>query len=383
MENTKQPSPNQSPLRESEERYHKMIAEVRDYAILLLDTDGNIQNWNLGAEHIKGYTESEILGRNFRLFYQDSDRAAQLPELLINEARTNGRAMHEGWRVRKDGTMFWGSVVITALHDEEGNVIGFSKVTRDLTERKLSEDRIQHYMRDIESRNKQLEEFAYIASHDLQEPLRKIQIFTEMLGNSLDDKETASRHLNKIANSAQRMSSLIKDVLKYSQITAADELFEPVDLNEVLRNIREDYDILLREKKVQLTATTLPIVHAVPVQMHQLFGNLIGNAIKFSRSEPAITIHARTLFGNEPLQYGLTADGKAYTRILVTDNGIGFEQHYAEQVFKIFKRLTENTGTGIGLALCKKIIENHGGYIGVVSEPGKGTEFTVVLPLAN
>lgn len=382
-QNSDQPQQGKGTLHDSEERYHKMIAEVRDYAILLLDTEGNIQNWNLGAEHIKGYRESEIVGRNFRLFYQDSDRAALLPEWLINEARTQGRAMHEGWRVRKDGTMFWGSVVITALHDEDGSVIGFSKVTRDLTERKLSEDRIQNYMRDIESRNKQLEEFAYIASHDLQEPLRKIQIFTEMLQGNLDDKEKATRHLQKISASAQRMSSLIKDVLKYSQITVTDDLYEEVDLRGVLHNIMEDYDIPMREKKVQLVMSSLPVVHGVPVQMHQLFGNLVGNAIKFSSANPVITISSRTLFRDESAQYGLEDTGRQYARIMVTDNGIGFEQHYAEQVFKIFKRLSENTGTGIGLALCKKIVENHGGYIGVVSEPGAGTEFTVILPLPD
>src|SRR5580704_355085 len=121
-------------LRKSEERYHKMIEEVEDYAILMLNREGIVQNWNKGAEKIKGYKESEIVGKSFRLFYLPEDREKKLPEKLIEEAVRNGKAIHEGWRMRKDGSKFWGSIVITALHDEERNVIGFSKVTRDLTE---------------------------------------------------------------------------------------------------------------------------------------------------------------------------------------------------------------------------------------------------------
>src|SRR5688572_23234331 len=123
----------------SSQQYHRMIEEVQDYAILLLDLDGNVQNWNKGAEKIKGYTESEILGKHFSLFYLPEDRASKVPNTLINAAAVSGRATHEGWRLRKDGTTFWGYVVITALHDDFGNVIGFTKVTRDLTERKLAE----------------------------------------------------------------------------------------------------------------------------------------------------------------------------------------------------------------------------------------------------
>src|SRR5690606_33504034 len=121
----------------------KMVEEVQDYAILLLDTDGNIRNWNLGAQNIKGYSESEIIGKNFSLFYRDQDVKDGLPTKLINEAAKNGRAMHEGWRVRKDGSTFWGYIVITALHDDFGNVIGYSKVTRDLTDKKKAEDRMK------------------------------------------------------------------------------------------------------------------------------------------------------------------------------------------------------------------------------------------------
>ena len=366
---------------EGEERYHKMIEEIQDYAILLLDVEGNIQNWNKGAEKIKGYAEKDIVGKNFRIFYQDSDREDLLPERLIHEAHTAGRAHHEGWRVRSDGSVFWGSVVITALHDAENNTIGFTKVTRDLTERKLAEDRIKEYARDIELRNQQLEEYAYIASHDLQEPLRKIQVFIEMLGNSIDDKEVAMRHLDKISTSAKRMSNLIKDVLKYSQVAQTEAMFEPVNLNKILVDITEDYELPILEKGVVINAGQLPEIKGIVIQLQQLFSNLLGNAIKFSAQNPTIDITATALNDFEAAQYkGLSKD-RTYTKILFTDNGQGFDPQYSEQVFKMFKRLTTNSGTGIGLALCKKIVENHGGIISVESQQGKGSTFTVILPV--
>jgi PAS domain S-box-containing protein len=368
-------------LKKSEERYHKMIDEVQDYAILLLDTEGNILNWNKGAENIKGYSEREILGKNFRLFYLDKDREEQLPEKLIAQAYTEGKAMHEGWRLRKDRTMFWGSIVITALHDEEGGIIGFSKVTRDLTERKLAQDRMNNYLRDIEFRNKQLEEYAYIASHDLQEPLRKIQVFAELLEKSLGNEAAAKRNLEKINSSARRMSSLIKDVLKYSQLSRADELYVATDLNTVFENILEDHSLLIEQKHVQINYHDLPVINGIPIQLHQLFSNLVNNAIKFSAENPVIDITADRISARQAAAYPDVNHSLDYVKIIFKDNGIGFEQQYGEQVFKMFKRLSDNAGTGIGLALCKKIIENHSGHIDVTSEPGRGTAFTILLPV--
>ncbi|MXN91333.1 PAS domain S-box protein [Flavobacterium sp. Sd200] len=370
-------------LKKSEERYHKMIEEVQDYAIVLLDTEGFIINWNRGAEKIKGYTEKEILGRNFREFYLDHDRVGLLPEKLIKQAHDTGRAMHEGWRRRKDGTAFWGSIVITALHDADNNIIGFSKVTRDLTERKLADDQMANYAKDIEFRNKQLEEYAYIASHDLQEPLRKIQIFSEMLENDLEEnqKEGAMRSLEKIKTASRRMSNLIKDVLKYSQLSRADELFETVDLNTIFATVKEDFDLLTEQKGVTIQHTALPVITGIPIQLHQLFGNLLSNAIKFSSEDPLIEIETFKVPQTELEYYPKLNPGRSYVKIIFKDNGIGFNQQYGEQIFKMFKRLTDNSGTGIGLALCKKIVQNHNGHISVASEIGKGTQFTILLPV--
>jgi signal transduction histidine kinase len=290
--------------------------------------------------------------------------------------------MHEGWRRRKDGTRFWGSIVITALHDDADNIIGFSKVTRDLTERKLADDQMANYAKDIEFRNKQLEEYAYIASHDLQEPLRKIQIFTELLEEDINDKDAVVRNIGKIKTASRRMSSLIKDVLKYSQLSRADELFETVDLNSVLATVKEDFDLLTAQKSVTIQHAALPVITGIPIQLHQLFGNLLSNAIKFSSANPLVEITAERLPPHELNNYPQLNTDRSYTKILFKDNGVGFNQQYGDQVFKMFKRLTDSTGTGIGLALCKKIAENHNGHIEVASEVGKGTVFTIVLPLS-
>jgi len=368
-------------LKKSEERYHQMIDEVQDYAILLLDRNGFVLNWNKGAQKIKGYTEAEIVGQSFKIFYLTEDVIKKLPERLIEEAALNGRAEHEGWRMRKDGTTFWGSVVITALHDRNNNTIGFSKVTRDLTERKIAEDLLRSSSRDIEFRNKQLEEYAYVASHDLQEPLRKIQVFSEMLMENLDDREELIRYVDKISASAGRMTNLIKDVLKYSQLNAGEELFEKINLNVVLQNVLEDFDLLIEQRKVKLTVDNLPVLRGVPIQMHQLFSNLLSNAIKFSSTAPQISITASNPTDEDIAEIPLLNKGLPYVKIVFKDNGQGFDQDYADQVFKMFKRLDNTPGTGIGLALCKKIAEGHNGCITVKSNPGDGAEFNIFLPL--
>ncbi|AWI26109.1 sensor histidine kinase [Flavobacterium pallidum] len=352
-------------LRLSEERYHRMIAEVEDYAIILLDTDGNIMNWNKGAENIKGYTESEIIGRNFRSFYRPEDRERQLPEQLLAEAVANNKATHEGWRLRKDGTHFWGSIVITALHDDEGNITGFSKVTRDLTYKKQSDDLIL-------MQNKQLEEYAYVASHDLQEPLRKIMLFIDLLHRNIDNKETVAAYISKINSATERMSNLIKAVLNYSQVTDSIALKAEVDLNAVLANIETDFEIMLADKQGIINRGALPIINAVPIQMHQLFSNLINNGIKFNDDHPVIDI----------IYLNAAHSGKqGFMKITVKDNGRGFNPEHTDKIFRMFHRLHDKTqGTGIGLALCKRVVENHGGTITVASNPGQGTAFEIWLP---
>jgi len=369
----------------SEQRYFKMTEEVQDYAIILLDKDGTILNWNKGAQKIKGYKDEDIIGKNFSIFYLEEDRRNKLPEELINRAEQEGRAMHEGWRKRKDGTRFWGSIVITALHDRVGNIIGFSKVTRDLTERKLAEDTMRQHTAELEMKNKQLEQFAYIASHDLQEPLRKIQTFVQVLERKLGDPEARQKYFDKINSSARRMTDLIQSVLNYSRLSQNEDELVPTDLNVILENVKADYELQIEEKNAVINSDALPIVKGEPLQLHQLFANLIGNSLKFSKTNPQITISSKTLQTGEIQKINPSLDNtRRYARLSFQDNGIGFEQQYAEKIFTIFQRLNsreEYSGTGIGLALCKRIIDHHHGHIDAVSALGQGATFLVYLPL--
>jgi len=377
-------------LKESEERYHRMISEVEDYAILLLDRDGFIQNWNKGAEKIKGYKAEEIIGKNFRIFYRRQDQKRKLPEKLISEAVSTGKASHEGWRVRNDGTTFWGSIVITALHDERGNVIGFSKVTRDLTERKLHDDRRKEYASRIEKNNeelqkinKELDSFAYVASHDLQEPLRKIRTFCSFILSKAKDElssETAA-YFSRITSAAERMQRLIEALLDYSRTNTMQIIYEPTDLNVIVSEVQKDLAEIIAEKNATIEFDNLPTIQAVPLQFQQLFSNIIENSMKYSRENvpPVIKISAAIV----PGKVHSLPRSKQWYEINIADNGIGFEQEYAENIFKLFQRLhgrNEYYGTGIGLAICKKIVENHKGTIKATGFPGAGATFTILLP---
>ncbi len=370
-------------LRSSEQRYHKMISEVEDYAIILLDEKGNIINWNAGATRIKGYSAEEIIGQNFRIFYLPEDREIKLPEKLVEVAIENGKAVHEGWRVRKDGSRFWGSIVITALHSDNGSVIGFSKVTRDLTERKQSEDRINAYLLELESQNRELEQFAYIASHDLQEPLRKIQTFADILERSKQNDGQTKKYIEKIIASANRMSELIRSVLNYSRLDSPEgKQLEEVGLGTILDSVLEDFELAIQEKNATITSEPLPSIKAVPLQINQLFTNLIGNALKYSDKQPLIKISTRVV---DEIPAGVTSHPQKnkYLELVFSDNGIGFEPRYEKQIFTLFQRLHakhEYSGTGIGLALCKRIMHNHNGFITAEGEPGKGATFKLYFP---
>jgi PAS domain S-box-containing protein len=363
--------------------YLRMIAEIQDHAIILLDKEGTIINWNQGAEKIKGYTDKEIVGKNFRIFYLSEDRESRLPEKLISEALKNGRAVHEGWRIRKDGSRFWGSITITALHDEYDQVIGFVKMTRDLTEKKLAEDRMKQYAADLEIRNRELEQFAYIASHDLQEPMRKIQTFIQLTDKHFDDPVMIRKYLDKINISARRMTALIKGIMDFSRLNDYEEKWVETDLNEVLEQVKTDLELMIRDKNASIESGPLPVVRCMPMQINQLFSNFLGNALKFSSGRPLIRISSRVCRPEEMEAPPASLKSGSYYELSFADNGIGFDQQYADQIFTMFRRLhghQDYPGTGIGLALCKKIAENHQGFIRASGEPDKGATFRVYLP---
>ena len=354
-------------------RLLNMVEEIEDYAILLLDENGNIENWNKGAEKIKGYKADEIVGKNFRVFYTDEDQKNQKPESLIETAKNKGKALSEGWRVRKDGSQFWGSIVITAIHDTQGNIIGFTKVTRDLTDKMLAAEAVQQHLHELQLKNKELEQFVYIASHDLQEPLLTVSSFVELLkeeyGHLYD--EEGQLYMRYINEATYRMRNLIKDLLDYSHI-GREKGIEQVDVNELIANIVDDLDQRFEITGAKINFNNLPTVTAYATELRQLFQNLTTNALKFHRKDtpPVIEISA------EPYKRGW--------KFYIKDNGIGIEPQYYEKIFLIFQRLHNRddfVGNGIGLANCKKIAVMHNGDISVESVSGEGSVFSFTIEL--
>ncbi|OQP44665.1 hypothetical protein A4H97_09900 [Niastella yeongjuensis] len=381
-------------LRQSEERYLRMTNEVEDYSIILLSKDGYIENWNKGAEKIKGYTADEIIGMHFRLFYTYSDQQHGLAEKLLEEAKQDGKSTFEGLRVRKDGSTFWAYTVLTALHNDKNDIIGFSKVTRDLTKQKLTEDQLKMYAEQLEQKNRELERsnselssFSYVASHDLQEPLRKIQAFGNLIQarDVANLSDTSKDYFDRMVKAAVRMQNLIDSLLEFSRTTTARKNFESTDLNALLDEVKKELAHRIDEKKATIISAHLPTMTIIPFQFRQLLSNLISNSLKYSREDvtPVIEITSAYVKARQLHEKG-AIPGKDYFRFTINDNGIGFEQEYAEKIFELFQRLhgrNEYTGSGIGLAICKKIVENHHGFIRAESEVGAGATFYIFIPV--
>jgi signal transduction histidine kinase len=271
-----------------------------------------------------------------------------------------------------------------AYFGNQNKAIRFIGTVLDITDEKIAQVELERIVEErtaeLKKTNAELEQYAYIASHDLQEPLRKIQTFTELLKDNLHDEAAIEKYYDKINTTASKMSVLIKDVLNYSKLSQVRTLRETVDLEQVLKDVMLDFELMISEKKALVKSGPLPVIRGDGQQIRQLFGNLFSNSLKFCEGIPEINITAQLI--NVPG----TENGSSSPAVQITfkDNGIGFEQKYAEQIFMAFKRLNNRqlySGTGIGMALCKKIVERHRGTISANSEPGKGTEFTIVLPL--
>lgn len=271
----------------------------------------------------------------------------------------------------------------------DGVVLTFVDITMmKTTERQLkrANKKLQQLNENLLRSNRELEQFAYITSHDLQEPLRKIQTFVDLIERNNTDPVTSKRYLEKISSCAARMSLLINDVLSYSRLIRTDERLKDTDLNEVLEVVMSDFEFLIEERNAVIKSSKLPVVKGLPLQLQQLFSNLISNSIKFSEQPPVIEISCEEVSPDEVRRVRELNEQHQYVKLIFKDNGIGFDQQYAEKVFTIFQRLNHKkayAGSGIGLALCKRIVENHHGLISASSQPDKGTTFFVYLPVAT
>lgn len=373
---------NEEVLRQSEERYRSLVEQVTDYGIFMLDEKGKIISWNEGAKKIKGYEAGEIIGKYFSIFYPEEDILNGKPAYELKVARTEGKYEEEGWRIRKDGRPFWASVVITAVYNNSGIHIGFSKVTRDLTERKEAEKALREsYERyrllteelratnmELSYANEELEQFTSIVSHDLQEPIRTIKSFLQLIDIKLNEVQSQDlkSYITKAITAADRIRELIQNLLHYSQLSKGEMVEEKVNvedlINEALQNVKTSIE---KSNAEIIVETNVEHILGDRVQLVQLIQNLLSNALKFTISEkPSITISSFRENGH--VKFG------------VRDNGIGIAEADLNKVFEIFRRLhtkKEYPGTGIGLAICKKIVDRHCGRIWPESQPGKGTTF--------
>jgi PAS domain S-box-containing protein len=351
--------------------YRRLVTSVRDYAIFMLDPAGHILSWNAGAQHLKGYEPEEIIGRHFSVFYSAEDRARNHPAFELDGAVRDGRYEEEGWRIRKDGTRFWAQVTITAIRDEQGKLVGFAKVTRDLTERKQSQDELEHVVEELRIANEELDRFAAVAAHDMTDPLRTISGFAEYLLETDPPEEKREQYVRHIFDSSQRLSAMLHGLLAYARAGRPRDATAVVDVATAVRQVNDDLAAGIAERGARLEAD-LPPDARVQVDRDDLriiLQNLVSNAIKFAdREDPVVTVSAARIVGA--------------WRITVADNGAGIPPEHQERIFAAFERAPNRRaiGYGLGLAICQRLVERHGGSIGLKSVPGEGTRFWFNLP---
>jgi PAS domain S-box-containing protein len=377
---------NEETLRQSEERYRQLVEQVTDYGIFMMDEKGRIVSWNEGARRINGYTAQEIIGKYFSIFYPDDDVMKGKPSHELRIAREHGKYEEEGWRIRKGGERFWANVVITAVYGNDGALIGFSKVTRDLTERKAAENALRHSYdkyrtltaelrvanKELQDANGELEQFTSIVSHDLQEPIRTIKSFLLLIQQKIKNEHYGDlpSYIEKSVHAATHMRELILNLLNYSQVGKTQIKQEKVDVDDLLIQAMQNLRTSVERSGAEVTMNVdVDTIEGDRMQLLQLMQNLVSNALKFTN-----TTHPEIKISCQP------EDG--HVKCAVSDNGIGIAKEDVDKVFEIFKRLNtkkEFPGTGIGLAICKKIVDKHNGRIWLESEPGKGTTFFFTL----
>lgn len=385
-------------IRESGERF-RFLADNIPQVVWQADPDGNIIFYNRHWFAYTGMSAEETKSDGWEQIVHPEDARENLR--IWRHSITTGEPFESEYRFRRhDGIYRWHLGRAQAMRDDSGNIIMWIGINVDIDDQKRFaeelEERVQERTEELllaneelNRSNSELERFAYVASHDLQEPLRKITTFGERLSgaysNAFDNR--GRMYLDSMRNAAARMQALIDDLLTFSRITRNNEVFEQVHLDAVFREVLADLDITIEQRKAVVTVDELPVIQAVHGQMRQLFQNLLSNALKFNdKEQPVVSVTAETVYGREVEGINRAYFFDRYCRITVRDNGIGFEEQYLNKIFVIFQRLhnrAEYEGTGIGLAICQKIVEYHRGIITAHSRPGEGSAFVVVLPFGQ
>lgn len=341
-------------------------------AIYAISIDGQIQSWNPGAEKLYGYAQRDAIGRNISIIIPEN-KQNELNHLLNKVAKGERIESLETKRQKKDKTVIDVSLTLSPIWDESGIVTSVSAISRDITFKKQVEEELRRYAEELALSNEELYVFSYAASHDLQEPLRSIQNFLETLNKKYKKRlgPEMEEQINAADDGVTRMYRLITDFLMYSRVGTERAIKEEVDCNLALKDAMANLELAIKESKANIKQFTLPKIYGNFVQLTQVFQNLIANAIKYQgESKPTIDISAEKKDG--------------MWLFAVKDNGIGIEQWFSERIFIVFQKLHDHRkypGSGIGLALCKRVIEKHGGKIWFESEVGKGTTFFFTLPV--
>jgi PAS domain S-box-containing protein len=363
----------------------RVLIEFKDYAIVMVDADGHVIGWNLGAKHMYGYSGEEIIGKHISVFYATKEETRnEQPSIDLKTAKETGRCEYEGWKYKKDGTTFYANTIVTVLHNKDGSLKGFANVTRDITRRKKLEEEnkllTSQFEEKVDQRTnelpivvKELEAFSYSVSHDLRAPLRAISGYSIMLKEDYQSKLDAegNRIIDVIIDNTKMTSQLIDDLLTFSKMARLEVVRDSIDMKRLAEKCAEE--LLQTEKRTDyaINILDLPECKGDENMLKQVWFNLIGNAIKYSFKKL-----------NPQIEVSAIDDGK--TNIYyVRDNGAGFDMKYSSKLFGVFQRLhrsDEFKGTGVGLALAKRIISKHSGEIWAEAELDKGAVFYFSIP---
>jgi PAS domain S-box-containing protein len=372
-------------LRASEQRFRLLVENVQDYAVLMLDPEGRISSWNMGAGRLYGFREEEVVGRHVSRFFLPEDVESDKPAKLLQTASQNGYCEDEGWRVRKDGSRFWASVTITALHDAQGRLLGFSKILHDLTDRKRAEEervcllkKAEDARREAERANRLKDEFLAILSHELRTPLNAITGWAHMLQAGGLDQDTQTKAVETINRNALLQAQLISDLLDVSRIVSGKLRLDlrPVDLPAVIQAALDTIRPTVEDKKlhvdVALASNPGPI-RGDAARLQQIIWNLLSNAAKFAPRNGHIVISLDRVNQN--------------VELMVQDDGPGIQDQFLPHIFEPFRQgdassTRAHQGLGLGLAIVRNLLEMHGGSVQAMNrEDRPGAIFKAILPL--
>jgi PAS domain S-box-containing protein len=362
------------------EAFRLLVEAVTDYAIFLVGPDGHILTWNLGAERIKGYKASEIIGKHISVFYTADDRRNGRPERNLRAAAQRGHIEDQGWRVRKDGTRFWADVQLSTLKDDQGKLFGYAKVTRDMTEVRAAQERERELMIERQARVlaeealRSRDRFLAIASHELKTPVASLQVAVESLllnreHGTLDVPRT-ERGIERMDRAVKRLAMVLGELLDVSSLEAGATTFtySNIDVSRIAAEVIERFGGV--EAQDRIVAKLQPaVIRADAIRIEQVITNLVDNALKYSRAPAPVTVRVAA----QP-------DGAL---IEVSDQGIGLGLDTASGLFEPFSRASNAAdipGMGLGLFITREIVERHGGQISGTAAPDRGTTFRVTLP---